>query len=140
MHPGSLDICNRKDPVPRTGRDAMYVVSTIGQQLLWVDRLCIIQDDPADKELQIGTMGATYNNAFFTIAATEGDHADRGLFFFGDGAASRTDNGEILSLIPDVRFLIGVQSANEPVYDNSVEHSGLDLSGASTSTSLSCIR
>ncbi|KAI0197599.1 HET-domain-containing protein [Astrocystis sublimbata] len=49
--------------------DAVQVVSSLGLEYLWVDALCIVQDDPDDKKTEIGRMGAIYQNSFVTIAA-----------------------------------------------------------------------
>ncbi|KAK8247844.1 heterokaryon incompatibility protein-domain-containing protein [Phyllosticta capitalensis] len=70
--PGSLS--NSK--VPSTIQDAMAVCQIFGIRYLWVDRLCILQDDDnpnGDKQAQIQDMGRIYNYAFVTLAAMEGD-------------------------------------------------------------------
>jgi len=51
----------------------------MGERYLWVDALCIIQDDSMDKEWQIARMGSIYSSAVFTIVAACGVDADAGL-------------------------------------------------------------
>ena len=68
-----------KCEVPNTIRDAMTVVEGCGERFLWVDALCIIQDDVSDRTIQLGQMGYIYQQASFTIFATCSDHADTGL-------------------------------------------------------------
>ncbi|KAK8220912.1 heterokaryon incompatibility protein-domain-containing protein [Phyllosticta capitalensis] len=62
--------------VPATIQDAMAVCQILSIRYLWVDRLCILQDDDdlnGDKQAQIQDMGRIYNCAFVTLAAMEGD-------------------------------------------------------------------
>ena len=51
----------------------------LGQRYLWVDRLCICQDDREVQTKQIDAMGDIYNNAVFTIIAANGWDANHGL-------------------------------------------------------------
>jgi hypothetical protein len=60
------------EELPRTVRDAIAVTRSLGYGYLWVDSLCIIQDDKQDKDLQIGMMDEIYSNATLTIAAGSG--------------------------------------------------------------------
>jgi hypothetical protein len=65
--------------VPLTIRDAMTACKKLGERYLWVDRLCIIQDDMDIKQSQIDAMGEIFRCASFTIAAIAGDGAHHGL-------------------------------------------------------------
>ena len=51
----------------------------LGERYLWVDSLCIIQDDEDDKAIQIAAMDQIYSSSVLTIAAASGDNADAGL-------------------------------------------------------------
>ncbi|KAM0257446.1 hypothetical protein ACHAQJ_004393 [Trichoderma viride] len=66
-------------PIPKTIRDAMSCVERLGERYLWVDSLCIVQDDPVHKEAEINKMVSIYSNAFITITASDGVDADSGL-------------------------------------------------------------
>jgi hypothetical protein len=77
--PGALVATGRREQVPRTIQDAMDLVRNIGLQFLWVDALCIIQDDQAQKHRDITNMAGIYANASLTILATQGEEADSGL-------------------------------------------------------------
>jgi hypothetical protein len=69
---GSLKAKN----MPRTIEDAIQVCRRLGERYLWVDRLSIIQNDPNDKEDNIGSMAAIYTRAAFTIVVACGDNMD----------------------------------------------------------------
>lgn len=56
--------------LPRTLRDAVEGIRRLGIRYLWVDALCIKQDDPADKAREIRRMRLVYRNATVTIAAS----------------------------------------------------------------------
>lgn len=57
----------------------MQVCLGIRETYLWVDSLCIIQDDPVIQKHQIDIMDTIYSQAVLTIVAAAGDHADSGL-------------------------------------------------------------
>lgn len=56
----------------------MELVRLLGEQYLWVDALCIVQDDEEGKREQLRTIGSIYANAYATIAVTS-DVASCGL-------------------------------------------------------------
>jgi len=55
--------------LPATFRDAINVVRVLNIQYLWIDALCIIQDDDFDKAIEMARMDQIYQDAFVTIAA-----------------------------------------------------------------------
>ncbi|KAG4439010.1 hypothetical protein IFR05_005526 [Cadophora sp. M221] len=55
--------------LPATIQDAIRITRALGLRYLWIDSLCIIQDDESDKMNQIQLMGMFYKNAAVTIAA-----------------------------------------------------------------------
>ncbi|KXX74749.1 hypothetical protein MMYC01_209106 [Madurella mycetomatis] len=65
--------------IPRTIRDAMTLVSTIGERYLWVDSLCLMQDDAADMADGIKHMDLIYQGAILTIIAASGTDNNAGL-------------------------------------------------------------
>lgn len=69
--PGYLS--ERNEEIPKTIRDAIYVCKALRERYLWVDALCIIQDDEADKKVQISNMDLVYRNAYITIVGADGD-------------------------------------------------------------------
>jgi hypothetical protein len=65
--------------IPRTVLDAMEFTRRIGMRHLWVDTMCIVQDDEGDKLRLIQSMDDVYDNATVTIIAAAGIDADAGL-------------------------------------------------------------
>ncbi|KAI1081864.1 HET-domain-containing protein [Whalleya microplaca] len=55
--------------LPRTMQDAVWVVNMLGLEWLWIDALCILQDDDLDKELEIARMALYYSCNTVTISA-----------------------------------------------------------------------
>jgi hypothetical protein len=53
----------------QTIQDAIETTRSLGFRYLWVDALCIIQDDDQDKIVEINKMASIYKNAVVTIAA-----------------------------------------------------------------------
>ena len=68
------------DALPRTYRDAVTVSRELGIQYLWIDSLCIIQDDPRDWEREAARMASVYEGAVVTIVASWGNNGDSGCF------------------------------------------------------------
>ncbi|KAF2828684.1 HET-domain-containing protein [Ophiobolus disseminans] len=65
--------------VPQTIEDAIDLTKMLGFKYLWVDSLCIIQDDTEDQQIQINNMHGVYKTAFVTIVAASGVHSNAGL-------------------------------------------------------------
>jgi hypothetical protein len=55
--------------LPMSFKDAVTVTKALGIRYLWIDAICIIQDDHSDWIKQAPLMGKIYNNAYCTIAA-----------------------------------------------------------------------
>lgn len=77
--PGAFS-ANSPTPVviPKTIRHAIGLVRELGEQYLWVDSLCIIQDQDMGHEL--ANMGAIYDRATLTIIAATAWDANDGLW------------------------------------------------------------
>jgi hypothetical protein len=73
------EFINLPDQLPQTIEDAIYTTRELGEDYLWVDALCIIQDNATDKHSQMLHMDAIYNSAYVTIAAASGNSANSGL-------------------------------------------------------------
>ncbi|EGN96376.1 hypothetical protein SERLA73DRAFT_39921, partial [Serpula lacrymans var. lacrymans S7.3] len=72
---GGLDMSS----LPGTITDSIQLVRQLGERYLWVDALCIIQDNLKDKAVQIGVMELIYGSSLFTIFAAGGRTANSPL-------------------------------------------------------------
>lgn len=74
----------QKLKVPQTISDAMQVAKAVGFRYLWVDAVCILQDDETEKVSQIEKMDKIYSKAALTIVAFFQSGADDGLWPRGE--------------------------------------------------------
>ncbi|KAI0006807.1 heterokaryon incompatibility protein-domain-containing protein [Xylariaceae sp. FL0662B] len=65
--------------LPQTLQDAVLATRRLGFRYLWVDAICIIQDNDEDKMREIGRMGKIYRNATVTIVASYSRSASGGF-------------------------------------------------------------
>jgi Heterokaryon incompatibility protein (HET) len=66
--------------MPKTFIDAVLVTRALGVRYLWIDSLCIVQDDLKDWELESSRMADVYRNASITLAADWASNSDDGCF------------------------------------------------------------
>jgi hypothetical protein len=66
--------------LPQTFLDAITVTRHLNIRFLWIDSLCIIQDDHSDWVVQSAQMSDIYGGAYLTICASLGEDASHGLF------------------------------------------------------------
>jgi Heterokaryon incompatibility protein (HET) len=66
--------------MPKTFQDAILVTKELGIPYIWIDSLCIIQDDPQDWEQEAARMALVYEMANMTIAAAWGANGGSGCF------------------------------------------------------------
>jgi hypothetical protein len=74
--------------LPHVVRDAILIVRKLGLRYLWVDALCIIQDDLEDVRSEISAMAATFRNSLLTIAVVDTPTDSTGIFQARQGALS----------------------------------------------------
>ncbi|KAI9736769.1 MAG: hypothetical protein M1834_000973 [Cirrosporium novae-zelandiae] len=66
--------------LPKTFHDAIIITRNLGIQYLWIDLLCIIQDDTEDWERESAKMAGIYMNSIVTIAASSSSNSQSGCF------------------------------------------------------------
>ncbi|KAH6677603.1 heterokaryon incompatibility protein-domain-containing protein [Halenospora varia] len=58
------------ETLPKTFQDAITIVRALHIRFIWIDSLCIIQDDELDWKSESARMAAIYSNSYINIAAT----------------------------------------------------------------------
>ncbi|RSL78667.1 hypothetical protein CEP51_008016 [Fusarium floridanum] len=69
----------RPNKLQQSIQDAIWVTRELGFRYLWIDALCIIQDDKEDKAHEISKMATIYKNASITLAAGTATKASEGF-------------------------------------------------------------
>lgn len=68
------------ESLPSTFRQATQVARDLGYKYIWIDSLCIIQDDPNDLNKELPLMGDIYRHADLTIYAQNSRNGYSGFF------------------------------------------------------------
>lgn len=65
--------------LPKTIADAVHFSLRLGCTLIWVDSLCIVQDDPGDWDEESGKMSTVYRRALVTLIASSAGSCNDGF-------------------------------------------------------------
>jgi len=76
--------------LPKTFADAIQITLNLGLSYLWIDSLCICQDDQDDWLAESAKMGHIYSNATCNIAALAAKDDHEGCYTMGPTLASST--------------------------------------------------
>lgn len=79
----NLEELHRAIPIaelPPTFRDAILVSRALQIRYLWVDSLCIVQDDASDWAFEASRMHMVYSNSHCNISASHAEDSTEGLF------------------------------------------------------------
>lgn len=68
------------DTLHKSSQDAVHMTRALGIEYLWIDSLCIIQDDKADTQREINRMHAIYSGAALNLVADSATDCDGGFF------------------------------------------------------------
>ncbi|RYP66435.1 hypothetical protein DL769_006036 [Monosporascus sp. CRB-8-3] len=66
--------------LPKTFREAAQITQAVGLRYIWIDSLCIIQDDRDDWSREAPRMGPLYGKAYLVIAASGATNSTEGCF------------------------------------------------------------
>ena len=77
LAPGSLS--KVWEMLPRTIQDTITIAQRLGARYLWVDCLCLLQNDIGDLDRGVNVMDLIYERAWITVVASYGHDANAGL-------------------------------------------------------------
>ncbi|KAK4145166.1 HET-domain-containing protein [Dichotomopilus funicola] len=66
--------------IPATFAEAMRITRAVGISYIWIDALCIIQDDIEDWQREAATMDRIYGGSQLTVAASQSADSSAGFF------------------------------------------------------------
>jgi hypothetical protein len=64
----------------QTFKDAITLTRRLGHKYIWIDSLCIIQEDENDWQRESAKMASIYESSILTIAATRASDGTKGIF------------------------------------------------------------
>jgi hypothetical protein len=65
--------------LPRTIQDSFELLRKLNVLYIWIDSVCLLQNDVEDLDLGVAVMDRIYECSFFTVVAAEGHNANAGL-------------------------------------------------------------
>lgn len=92
--------------IPETIRNAIALTKVLGETRLWVDSLCIVQDDETGLQHDLRNMHRIYASSFLTIIAEDGQDAEFGLRGLQGISAARVADQDILHMAAGERLLM----------------------------------
>lgn len=99
LKPGSLRAVSHL--VPRTIEDAIVLTRRLGCRFLWVDALCLMQNNAQDLELGVNAMDLIYERAWLTVASCGQDANAR---LRGVQRGTRMPSKNTVEVIPGVEM------------------------------------
>ena len=67
------------DELPRTFRDSILICQRLNVSYIWIDSLCIVQDDEEEKMHDVARMPDVYGQAFITLSASSASGVNEGF-------------------------------------------------------------
>ncbi|KAL5328211.1 hypothetical protein ACEPPN_001707 [Leptodophora sp. 'Broadleaf-Isolate-01'] len=65
--------------LPQTIQDAITVTRELRYKYIWVDAICIVQDDEEDCAREVSAMSLVYSGASLTISAAKANNSKQGF-------------------------------------------------------------
>lgn len=85
--------------LPKTFKEAIEITQRLGLDYLWIDSLCIIQDNVDDWQKESALMSSVFGGSTITITASSARDGSQGCFvkqpYFSGGLRARITDGEL---------------------------------------------
>jgi len=104
--PGTLGHELKWSRLPRTVRDAILLARILRQPLLWVDSLCLVQNEPDDVRAGTAVMDLIYELSALTIIAATGHDSNAGLPGVREASRSVTWTHQPQIIYPSVAMMV----------------------------------
>ncbi|RDW62323.1 hypothetical protein BP6252_11756 [Coleophoma cylindrospora] len=106
--------------LPQTLKDAIFITSQLGIEYIWIDCLCIVQNDnDHDKQHELTKMPAVYQQSYVTLSASSAAESTDG--FLRDREFDHTEEDMIPCLIN--LYHDSTQQGQVLAHDESASHS-----------------
>lgn len=105
--------------LPKTFEHAVEATRKLGVRYLWIDSLCIVQDDPSDWMREAALMHKVYRHAWCNLSATAARNSNAGLFW------NRGGNTLVGPLVVDVGEPKRTLLLEADLFTAAIEHSPL---------------
>lgn len=117
----------QEDNLPKTFREAIKTSRLLGFMYLWIDSLCIIQDDAEDWRKEASRMGDVYSGSSLNLSASGAKDGSEGCFSIRDGGLFRRIQrfDFELGFATPVRFTC----VDMTIHTGAVEHSSVSERG-----------
>ncbi len=69
----------RIQDLPKTIQDAIFVARKLGFAFIWVDSLCVVQDDPMDVQRELSQLSEIFSKSALTISAASAESSQEGF-------------------------------------------------------------
>ncbi|CVL12206.1 hypothetical protein FPRO06_03475 [Fusarium proliferatum] len=99
--------------LPQTILDAIRVTRELGIRYIWIDALCIMQDDKDDKARIISNMGTIYANAVLSIMASSNVNPTDGL----PGVGVPRSQEQSIEKLQGITLAVAFQDARQKYFD-----------------------
>lgn len=66
--------------LPKTHQDTIKLARHLQIRYIWIDSICVCQDDQKDWEQESAKMLSIYCNAYLTVSASRAEDSSQGLF------------------------------------------------------------
>lgn len=110
--------------LPPSYRDACTIARGLYMHYIWIDSLCIVQDDSDDWEREATKMGSIYESAYVTISATDAAASTHGFLFprFTSEHFTAVDDENRLTRFTVRKYNLDGYNDKFPHYGDTPEH------------------